>query len=138
MGSIATAFGVNGSMSHANVHVGRLQVYNELEVEDNAHFESDVTVDGTLNAKGLKIGETTITEEQFKKATSGVNGIIDDVSEPVEKKVKLEEYQDQAEVNTGYKETNDMSDKDNYLQAKGVVSQDQVFSHTGFVANGTK
>ena len=68
MGSVANAFGYGGSMSHANVHLGRLQVYNELEVEDDAHFESDVTV----HVKGLKMGEnTTVTEEDIAKLKKG-------------------------------------------------------------------
>ena len=91
MGSIANAFGPYGSMSHANVHVGKLQVYNELDVEDKATFESDAEVLGTLIAKGIKMSDTTtVTEEDFAKIRKGVNGVVDDASlAPAEKKVKL-------------------------------------------------
>ena len=134
MGSVATAFGSTGSMSHANVHMGKVKIYNELDVEDKATFEGDVEVQGTLITNRMQLGETVITEKDFKKLKKGVNGVIDDASlAPAEKKLKLEECQDQAEVNTGYKETNDTTDEDDYLQVKGVVSQDQVFSHAGFV-----
>ena len=74
MGSIANAFSQFGSMSHANVHMGKVKIYNELDVEDNAHFESDVTVDGTLYANGIKLGTTTITESDFQKSITVLMG----------------------------------------------------------------
>ena len=95
MGSIANTFSQFGSMSHANVHMGKVKIYNELDVEDNAHFESDVTIDGTLYAKGMKMGETTVTEEDIANLKKGVNEVIDDASvAPYKKKVKLTPLKD--------------------------------------------
>ena len=121
MGSIANAFGPYGSMSHANVHVGKLQVYNDLNVEDKLTCESDAEVQGTLTVKNLKMGEsTTISESDFTNLKKGVNGVIDDASvAPAEKKAKLDPEKDGNGNLAGLKETVNMTDQTDYLQAKG-------------------
>lgn len=132
MSAIDSAFSSEGPMKTKNIHVGNVFVYNNLSVEDKATFESDVEFQGSvITQKGIKIGNTLFTEDKLNAQASGVNGVVADASTaPASKKLKLETKT--ANSNHGIIESNDMSDKANYVQAKGVVSQDQVFSHTGF------
>ena len=81
-------------MSHADVHLGRLRVNNELNVEDKATCESDLEVKGKIICERLKLGKTTFTENDLKNAgtASKVKGVIDDASdEPATKLMKLDE-----------------------------------------------
>ena len=136
MSAIDSAFSSEGPMKTKNIHVGNVFVYNNLSVEDTATFEGDVEFHGSVTSqKGIKIGNTLFTEDKLNAQASGVNGVVADASTaPASKKLKLEtkSYTGVDGLNYGVTETNDMSDKANYVQAKGVVSQDQVFSHTGF------
>lgn len=136
MSAIDSAFSSEGPMKTKNIHVGNVFVYNNLSVEDTATFEGDVEFHGSVTSqKGIKIGNTLFTEDKLNAQASGVNGVVVDASTaPASKKLKLEtkSHTGVDGLNYGVTETNDMSDKANYVQAKGVVSQDQVFSHTGF------
>ena len=136
MSAIDSAFSSEGPMKTKNIHVGNVFVYNNLSVEDTATFEGDVEFHGSVTSqKGIKIGNTLFTEDKLNAQASGVNGVVADASTaPASKKLKLEtkSHTGVDGLNYGVTETNDMSDKANYVQAKGVVSQDQVFSHTGF------
>ena len=121
-------------MSHANVHIGKLQVYNELDVEDKLTCESDAEVLGTLYANGIKMSDTTtVTEEDIAKIRKGDNWVIDDASlAPATKMIKLNPETDGSGNIIGLEEKVDMSNQTDYIQANGVIAQDQVFSHTGF------
>lgn len=136
MSAIESAFSSEGPMKTKNIHVGNVFVYNNLSVEDTATFEGDVEFHGSVTSqKGIKIGNTLFTEDKLNAQASGVNGVVADASTaPASKKLKLEtkSHTGVDGLNYGVTETNDMSDKANYVQAKGIVSQDQVFSHTGF------
>ena len=109
-------------------------------MEDKLTCESDVIIDGTLYANGVKLGTTTITESDFQKSITGVNGIISDASlaPSASKKVKLTLLKDGSGNVVGMDEMFDMTKQSEYVQAKGVVTQDQVYSHTGFVTSETK
>ena len=134
MSSVEDAFAQNGPMKSKNIHVGNVIVYNDLTVEDKATFEEDVEIGGKVYAKEIHIGETVITERDFDLIRNGVKGAVDDASEPPSnKRLKLTEKTNYD--NTGFVEEKDLSDHPNYLQAKGVVAQDHVFSHTGFLTS---
>ena len=91
MSNIETVFGSNGSMKNKAIHVGTVNVYNHLNVEDEASFSSDVTVAGSITAeKGIKIGQTTLTEDIINKSSSGVDGVATSINySPSPKRMKM-------------------------------------------------
>ena len=128
MGSIEAAFGSTGSMKNKIIHVGAVKIYNNLTCEDDATFEGGLSVCGDVTMLGsMKLGDTTITEDDFKKSVNGVTGVLSTWSEPpTEKKMKVDQ---------SGKLVND--EGNNTLLADTVKAQNQIVTKTGILVGNT-
>ena len=128
MGSIEAAFGSTGSMKNKIIHVGAVKIYNNLTCEDDATFEGGLSVCGDVTMLGsMKLGDTTITEDDFNKSISGVPGVLKTWSEPPTVK--------KMRVDHSGKLVND--EGNDTLLADTAKVQNQIVTKTGVLVGNT-